>query len=36
MVHRMDDKVAGVRAQAVKASVRLQQPKDKNCPIINR
>nr|XP_033804584.1 condensin complex subunit 3 isoform X2 [Geotrypetes seraphini] len=35
MLLRLKDKVPNVRIQAVLALARLQDPKDKNCPVIN-
>lgn len=34
MLHRLQDKVAVVRVQAVMAVVRLQDPRNKECPVI--
>ena len=34
MLERLKDRVADIRSQAVTALMRLQDPKDENCPII--
>lgn len=34
MLHRLQDKVPNVRVQAVLALARLQDPRNKECPVI--
>merc|ERR1719376_1823262 len=35
MLQRLSDKKPGVRAQAILALTRLQEPQNKDCPVIN-